>query len=288
MAPRRVKDGFLRLLVKHCRRSVPLTKKMYGDAGDLKSKLDQRKWNFISNRAQRVKVLDPAAYYKLLPWFQAWIDRSGTGIPKKRGYDASAHTSVHEDFKDDCAKLFVQRVRAASSPGGERGNVFVLDDLSKTRKVLRTVSLLRGAGIGAKRIHLANPSEAICKVAKRHEVPFAQDVLENAVGEQGIWSEVRSAAAYLDTCSGSSSYIQKLLEAVLKNGEERYELAYTIVGRSPERRSEVEDSSIVSRINRIDRMLRSRGFQKIGACDEDSVRVFSGGMGVVTCFYYRA
>jgi len=281
------KDALLSLLVRHCKYKAPKHGALYSNK-NLMSMLQSRKWAWLPGRRRGVAVSSPSQYLALLPWFRVWIRRAQR-YPGKTMYSAKAHTQCHTAFKIKTSSLFAKKVRQLRS----KSAIIVLDDFDHEQGgTLRTLAHLKQAGICTKQMYVANPGYAQCQAAQRMQAKAANSTLEAALNNE--WQDLRSRAAYLDTCSGSEAYVLSLIDAVLKRANYRFVLGYTLLGRgvsrgvSRGRREDWEDMSITSRLARIDHALRRHGFIKIGRSDQDALHAYSGGPSlVVTAFYER-
>jgi hypothetical protein len=284
-------DELLSLLLRHSRKALPATGVKYAGR-DLKNMLDARKWNWIPGRRRGVKVPNPGKYLIKLPWFRGWICKA---TKKKIGtqYSARAHTQHHERFKDHTSKLFARRAKRVSS------GIVVLDDFcAEQKRGLRTLAHLKGEKIDPRRVYIPNPGSRQCAAARGVRAHAAQKTLEDAFGSE--WEYVGTGAAYLDTCSGSWRYVADLIDAVLRNSNKRYVLAFTILGRGVRRADKVKDvtaseesasgpasACLVGRLSSLDSHVRNYGFCKIGKSDLDAVHPYDGGSQAVTVIYER-
>ena len=279
------RDDFLSLLLRHSRKALPTTGVKYGGK-DLKTMLDARKWNWIPGTRRGTKVCNKGEYFKRLPWFRAWIERA-TGKSRTL-YSASAHTRHHELFKEHTSKLFAKRAKRVHS------GIIVLDDFSGKRgHGLRTLGHLKNEKIKPRRIFIPNTGRRQCEAAQRARANSFHGLLEEAL--ENDWADVKTGAAYLDTCSGSWKYVAGLIDSVLENANKRFFLAFTLLGRGVARADNTKESeniitdtkSIVGRLATIDMHLRKKGFYKIGKSDEEAVKSYPGKSLPVTVFYER-
>jgi hypothetical protein len=230
------------------------------------------------------KVRKPALYPKCLPWFRPWIRKRGknSSAPGCCTYSAKSHQKHHEDFKDKMSELFASQAKQVAA---ETGNVFVLDDFSKHVAQLRSLRALKRKRIESNRVYMANPGARQCAAAAQQGANAVKMKLEDALGK--CWKGIASRAVYLDTCSGSSDYIQQLMVPLLARASHKYRLAFTILGRTSQRYDPEHPSCLISRLSSLDAFLVKRGFRKIGKSDQDAVFPYTGGSRVITIFYRR-
>ena len=102
-----------------------------------------------------------------------------------------------------------------------------------------------------------------------------QSKLEEAACRE--WSGLRSSAAYLDTCSGSSNYIIKVVDSIVSQATWRYVIGVTLLGRGNS--AEANEGCITARLVALDAYMVRQGFRKIGRSDRDAVsRTVAGRM----------
>lgn len=277
-------DILLPLLKRFCPKNVPKTGHRYGGKYNLKALLDARKGNWRSGSRITVRVVNPKRYFQELSWFRSWI--SAKGKWNVDVYDARGHNLHHEQFKDEMSELFATQVQQLPEHA-KAENIFILDDFPRdSTEQLRTLRALKRRRLEMTRMYVANPGPKQVEAAHRDGAFALRMTLEKALTKP--WAGVSSCAAYLDTCSGSSSYIETLMSQVLKNATHDYRLAVTILGRTSQPTDvHTPCRCIVTRMNALDAFLVGKGFRKIGACDRDSVFAYSGQNRVVTMFYMR-
>lgn len=265
-------DCVLRLLVKHCPKTLPTSGKLYG-GHNLKQMLDTRKPGLIEGKPRANKRL----WLKKLPYMKEWLSKAARGRRKEMRrwadcYDATTFTDSHEQHKDEALMRFVSLLRK-SSPTCK---ILVLDDFEKKHRRLRCLSALLKHRVPC-RLYVANPSASVCKAAKKMKVNVFQGELERALASD---FDESFGAFYLDGCSGSPRVLCGLVDRVLCKANQRFALALTIVGRC----SLPGHGSQVNRIRTVEQHLKGHGFAPFGTGLNEYALVYGQ---VCTVYYYR-
>lgn len=279
----------LKHLLKYSPRTMPITGKLYGGVLklNLKAEMEACRNNWFKGKSisKRLSKDQKLAFEVKLPYWKAYIKslkklrvcRSKAKVKASQGYDASVFTSTHEKFKDRMSAKFSKTVlRVGKSSIGRA--VLVLDDFNKDKKTLRSLSHLTLLGIESCEIYIPNPGEKPYRAALKSGANSEQLLCEKALKEP--WRGIRFDAAYLDFCTGSASYANRLIDLVMANAKPRFSLAVTLTGR------DTNGDNMLERITSIDSSCQACGLSLASPCLSESVFQFKPSS-VVTVFYNR-
>ena len=152
------------------------------------------------------------------------------GGRRQTAYDPVTLSQKHHEHKDMCNRELVEGMRRVFGrilPG----YVAVLDDLNgESPPAPRTAKALRDAGVPLSRILAPNKESSVVQALQNFGVVSMKKHFSWAFQEE--YREHNVSAAYIDTCSGNLTELERMVDCMrLNNKEGHLVLGYTIVLR---------------------------------------------------------